>query len=58
MATSSFDKVFVIEDPKAQERLRGLLKADAPLKKIVKPSIADRERGERVLTQLCSHLKA
>lgn len=58
MATSTFDKNFVITDPVAKKKLIDLIKSDAPVKKIEKPSFQDMERGEQLLNQYCSRLKA
>ena len=58
MATSTFEKNFVITDPTAKKKLLDLMKSDAPVKKIDKPSLADMERGEQLLSRYCSRLKA
>ena len=58
MATSTFDKNFVITDPAAKKKLIDLLKSDVSDKKIDKPSLAEMERGEQLLSQYCSRLKA
>ncbi len=58
MATSTFDKNFVITDPIAKKKLLDLMKSDAPVKKIEKPSFEDMDRGEQLLNQYCSRLKA
>ena len=58
MATSTFDKNFVITDPAAKKKLIDLMKSDAPVRKIEKPSFQDMERGEQLLNQYCSRLKA
>lgn len=58
MATSTFDKNFVITDSSAKKRLLDLMKSDAPAKKIERPSFVDMDRGEQLLNQYCSRLKA
>ena len=57
MATSTFDKNFVVTDPDAQKKVIDLLSSDKPVKKISKPSFEEMERSERLLKQVCSRLK-
>ena len=48
----------MITDPAAKKKLIDLLKSDVSDKKIDKPSLAEMERGEQLLSRYCSHLKA
>ena len=57
MATSTFNKNFVIKDSAAQKKVLDLLSSDKPVHKISKPSFEEVERSEQLLKQVCSRLK-
>ena len=54
MATSTFDKTFIITDPKSQSLL---LSEDVPVKPVKEPAsvIMDHDRSEALWKQFLSH---
>lgn len=60
MATATFDKTFVIEDPVAQEKLYDIIEGKKRSKKLFTEiyTLEDKKRSESALKQLVSILRA
>ena len=58
MATSTFDKNFILTNKPAIEKFYEVLQADKPVKKVPKISSVEKERSGQILSQFCSRLKA
>lgn len=59
MATASFDRTFVVSDPKSQEKLSKFLESKEPAKTLSENlfSETERNRSEALLKQCLSHYK-